>query len=116
MKKSTKAALLSALVFPGLGHFYLRKLLLGFLFFAVTAVCLAFFLSAAMDIALQLRAGIESGEIPLNLLHIQATISEEIASNKGHNLDILSGMLLFSWLAATIDAYRLGFLQPTGDD
>jgi len=108
MKKSLKAALLSVLVFPGLGHFYLKRPLFGLLFFAVAAVCLTLFLSAALDIALQMRSGIESGEIPPNLAHIQALITEKIASDNNQNLHTVSAILLLNWLAATIDAFRLG--------
>ncbi|MFT5580048.1 MAG: hypothetical protein ACI9WS_002808 [Paraglaciecola psychrophila] len=108
MTRSIKAALLSALVFPGLGHFYTRKPLLGFIFSSIAAVCLYLLFSIVMDIALQMQAGLESGEIPMDLLHIQTMIAEKIASEERYNVNALSFILLLDWLVAVVDAFRQG--------
>lgn len=61
-----------------------------------------------MDIALQMQAGLESGEIPMDLLHIQTMIAEKIASEERYNVNALSFILLLDWLVAVVDAFRQG--------
>ena len=53
MKKSTKAFLLSALVFPGAGHLSLKKFVPGFALLAVTLTSLYYVVTTAVDHAMK---------------------------------------------------------------
>ena len=54
MKKSTKAVLLSGLVFPGLGHLYLKRWLEGILLTGVAAYAAYLIVSITLGIALDI--------------------------------------------------------------
>jgi len=110
MKKSTKAALLSGLVFPGLGHVYLRRyasglvllLLSGWATYSVTASSI----DAAYDIADQIEAGTvapDSGAI--------GQLIEQRSQQAGQATAIPGWVLLAAWLVGVVDSWRVGRAQ-----
>jgi hypothetical protein len=107
MTLSTKAVLLSALVFPGCGHLLLKSKVMGSLFIAVTLACLYFLLSSAMDIANEISAKILSGEIPLDVSRISAAVTSGLAGNNSQQITISTWVLVICWLVAIVDVYRV---------
>ena len=107
MNKAVKAALLSAFVFPGAGHVFLRRYIAASVFLMVSAVAfyilLAGLLAQAQTIADKM---IQSG-VQLDV----AAISELVTQQSGVTDDGSSpalAVLVFFWLASIVDAYRLG--------
>lgn len=108
MKKSYKAALFSALIFPGSGHFLLKQYPLG-LFFAGTATgCICVLLFRAIAIAQRISDQMLSGEIPLDIARISSEISTQSAAAGSTTISIATWLLVFCWFAGTADAFRLG--------
>jgi hypothetical protein len=108
MHKATKAALISALVFPGCGHFYLKSKLRGTVFTLFSVGCLYVLLSYAMKIANDISERIVSGDIPLNAGSLMAEITSQLNGSAGDPAHVASILLLICWGVAIIDSFLLG--------
>ena len=111
MSRSLKAALLSAFVFPGSGHFLLKKPVHGSLLAGVSIMCLWALLSIALDKAQEISFKLQSGEIPFDIGRITEEVSKQIATGATQTADIATYLLLICWLLGIIDSYRVGRLQ-----
>ena len=107
MRYSTKAALLSGLVFPGLGHLYLKRYLRGALLAAGAAVLLYFIVSVAVNSAVDIAGKIEGGAVPLNTESISEAVSKASRDNE-RSTDIASWILIVLWIIGIVDSYREG--------
>ena len=63
MKKSTTAALISALVFPGCGHYYLKKYVIGTILIVAVFVPLYIIITHAIERALLISEKLQRGEV-----------------------------------------------------
>lgn len=108
MKKPMKAALLSAFLYPGAGHFFLKKYTLAGIFSCTFSVPLYFIISEIMVKAEQIVEQITKGEIPLDIAAISASLSNSITGANAQELNIKMYALAIIWIIGIIDAYRLG--------
>src|SRR5262252_4555397 len=107
MKYSIKAALLSGLVFPGVGHLYLKRWWRGVVL-AVGAAAVSYFLvSVAVNSAMEIAGKIEGGNVPLNAEAISAMVSKASQRNE-RSTDIATVILLALWAIGIVDSYREG--------
>jgi hypothetical protein len=106
MKKTSKAVLLSLLVFPGAGHIFLKKYLPASGFIVVFAYLLSIVIKKLIERSEEISQMIISGEIPLEINAISQALNEQSA-NAGAQMGFSGYALLFIWLFATFDAYRL---------
>jgi hypothetical protein len=113
MTRSTKAALLSAFVFPGLGHIYLKQRLRGLLLAGVALVALVLVISNAVDTALQLSDAILSGELQPDSTSIAAALAAQPPDADALLVNGAYAALIIAWLFGIIDAWRTG--RQTGD-
>ena len=107
MRYSIKAALLSGLVFPGVGHLYLRRYLRGILLAAGAAALSYFLVSVAMNSAFDIAGKIQSGNVPLNAEAVSALVSKAAQANE-NSTDIATAALLVLWIVGIVDSYREG--------
>ena len=110
MRKSLKAALFSALLFPGSGHFLLRKQVRGALLAGISIVCLYVLVATAVEIAQQISDGILSGRIPLDPVSISDEVSKRSAAGDTLRTGIATYLLLACWLIGIVDSWRVGRL------
>ncbi len=108
MNKSTKAALLSALVYPGIGHFFLKKYTVCVLFVTTFSVPLYFIIHEITAKAERIIEQIKNGEIPLDIAAISAALSSSTTGTDAQELNLKMYVLIFIWIIAIIDSYRLG--------
>lgn len=111
MSQSLKAALFSAFVFPGSGHFLLKKHVRGALLAGVTILCVGVLLSIALEKAQAISRKIQSGEIPLDISRITDEVSNLVAGSSTQQADIATYILIICWLVGIVDAYRVGRSQ-----
>ena len=111
MSQALKAALFSAFVFPGSGHFLLKKPVQGSLLAGVSILCIWALLSTALEKAQEISLKIESGEIPLDITRITDEVSKQVAGGGTQLTDIATYLLLICWLVGIVDSYRVGWLQ-----
>ncbi len=107
MKRATKAFLLSALVFPGTGHLYLKKTRSGVAL--IVASCIAFYY-LMVDLyrqAILLSEQIVSGAVPADIASVSALVTQHYSGSDGQ-LHIALLILLALWIIGMLDCYRLG--------
>jgi len=107
MKRSIRAALISGLVFPGLGHVYLKKYLVGVVLLFVAGVSVYSASVAAVDTALSVAKQIEAGGVSINEDAINRLIEQKSqGSAMVTNLSLVA--LTLSWVIGVVDSYRVG--------
>ena len=115
MKRSTKAVLLSALVFPGSGHLYLRRWIEGILLSAVAAVALYMITSVVWHTAMDIAGQIQSGAIGSDMDTISALVEERLLATEGKT-NLATLMLGASWVIGIIGSYWQGRRTEAADE
>jgi hypothetical protein len=107
MKTAIKAALLSALIFPGVGQMYLRRYARGLIPMVLTLAGLGVWIAQATVGALQ---EIEKMQRQGVLVDLNAVANRAAASSASGDwyAPLIVPMIVVCWLFSVIDAYRLG--------
>jgi hypothetical protein len=108
MKLAYKAVLYSALIYPGGGHFLLKRHAMGLVYASIATACLCALLVRAIEIAQSISDGILSGEIPFDIARIRSEISLQALSDGSLTVTIATWLLIGCWIVASVDAFRLG--------
>ncbi len=111
MKRSSKAALLSGLILPGIGHIVLKQYQRGSVLMLFSLAALSVIVTGISQRALTIVDRINSGELP-----VDAGAIADMVSNSTSAADSLIGniallVLGVCWLIGVIDSYRLGVAQ-----
>ncbi|MEP1447684.1 MAG: hypothetical protein ABJK37_16385 [Paraglaciecola sp.] len=112
MHKATKAALISAFIFPGGGHFFLKSKLRGGVFAVFSVACLWALMSFLMDIANDISEKLVNREIPFDVSTVMAEISSQLSGSAGEMPHYTSLLLLGCWVLSIIDSFVLGRKIP----
>lgn len=111
MDRSTVAVLISALVFPGAGHMYLKRLGRGLLFIVPTVAALVYFLGVVMDRASAMVDEVLSGRTALDPVAMAARLEQQSAG--GSPLEtICLWVMVLCWVGAMVDCYLLARRMP----
>jgi len=111
MSRSIKVALLSGLVFPGLGHLVLKQYLRGWILMLAALAAISAIVIVTTRRALAVIDALASGEIPIDTDAISAIVSNSISSSDNLIANISLLVLVVVWLIGIIDSYRLGMIQ-----
>lgn len=111
MSKTSKAVLLSALVFPGTGHFLLKKSVAGAVLFGASLGALYYLVVSAVEQARKIVEKIQSGEIQLDGLDITELVSNQLSGSETQTQSVATVVLILSWLIGIVDSYRVGRIQ-----
>jgi TM2 domain-containing membrane protein YozV len=117
MKVSHKAALLSTFVFPGVGHLYLKRYWRGLviLFFVFTGLGYIIWsatvsaLNRLDDAMVKVRGGIT------NLQELSDIVGSKMLTTDPYQ-DSVFYVIVFFWIFAIIDAYRIGKQREFQDE
>jgi TM2 domain-containing membrane protein YozV len=109
LKASYKAALLSLLVFPGLGHLYLKRYWRGLVimgFFLTGLGYMIWFITVSAlkrldDIMVMMKSG------TTNLQDLPNIVGSKMLAT-GPYQDVVFYIIICFWIFAVIDAYRIG--------
>ncbi len=118
MKKATKAALYSGLVFPGVGLLWLKQYARAAIFIIPTLtalwyLCSTIYHTIAPVYAKMLRDAEEGILVvdPTNLTSLSLKLNQEIAQSlSAHQgaLDLAKGILIAAWLCSIVSSYFAG--------
>ena len=108
LSKRNLALLLSALVFPGSGHFVFKRKARGCLFLVPSLVALVLVLRQIMARLDQVMAQIDSGALPLDVQLIVEKV-DALSANDGPAMTLAMGVLVACWIGSLIDTW---FLKP----
>ena len=111
MKRSSKAALLSGLIFPGIGHIVLKQYLRGSVLMLFALVALSEIVTRIYQRALTIVDRINSGDIPVDTSAIAEMVSNSTSGADSFIENIAVIVLGACWLIGIIDSYRLGVAQ-----
>jgi len=114
MSKQVKAVVLSAFVFPGAGHFFLKKYIPGTVLAGIALVSLYFIISRTVEKALEITDKIQRGEVQLDIAAITELVSRQPTGTNSELLNIAGTALIISWLIGIADSYRLGRRHAKG--
>lgn len=106
MSRSTTALLLSALVFPGAGHLYLKRRSRALLFIVPSLVAVVYFVTDAIERAGEMADQIMSGSLGSDPVAIAARLEQ--AGPTSILVDVAIYVMLACWIAAAVDAWLLG--------
>ena len=106
-----KAALLSGLIFPGIGHIVLKQYLHGSILMLSALVALSVIVTKAIDQALTIVDRINSGEIPIEGVAIKELASMSASGAEGSILNFATLAFGVVWIIGIVDSYRLGIIQ-----
>ena len=106
-----KAALLSAFVFPGAGHFFLKKHLTGTVLAGSAFISLYLVVSKTVERALQIFEKIQRGEVQPDIAAITELVTRQSTGTDAKLLNIASAVFIISLLVGIIDSYRVGRIQ-----
>jgi hypothetical protein len=116
LKKSTKAALLSAFVFPGVGHVYLKKYTAGVSLAGVSFAAIYYLVAQSVETALEITGKIQSGDVPLDIGAITELVSQQSSGADAQMLNIATTALVICWLIGIVDSYRAGRVREKSDE
>ncbi len=111
MKRSSKVALLSGLIFPGIGHIVLKQYLRGSVLMLFALVALSVIVTRIYQRALTIVDRINSGDIPVDTGAIAEMVSNSTSGADSFIENIAVIVLGACWLIGLIDSYRLGVAQ-----
>jgi hypothetical protein len=111
MTRSTKAAFLSGLIFPGVGHMFLKQYLRGSILMLSALIASSVIVTNAIKQALTIVDRINNGEVPVEAGTIADLVSNSASGAEGTILNIAALVVGACWLIGIIDSYRLGIIQ-----
>lgn len=115
MNHSLKGALLSGLVFPGLGQIVLKHYRKGAFLMFVVLSALVMFVTLAVRQALAVLNKIQAAGGTLDAETINRTANQVATTHASQLLNFLLLFLIFCWIFGIIDAYRIGQRIDTAD-
>lgn len=108
MKKSVKAFLFSALLFPGSGYFVVGQKIKAAVMSLSVVLAIVFLYQQIMAIASPIVAKIQSGAIPLDQDLIAVMIQQSLNQQDNHYMSLASYFILIVWAVSSFDCFRLG--------
>lgn len=108
MGKSIKASLLSALVFPGVGHFFLKRFTVGAILALTAFSVLVIVISAVLDRAMGIVEKIERGEVQPDYLAIVELLSKQQPGTEAQLVTVATFGFILIWIIGIVDCYRVG--------
>jgi uncharacterized membrane protein len=116
MKKSVEAALYSALLFPGTGHFSLKKYGRGMIFFIPSLAGLFYLVDFTINKASTITEQIIQGNISLDAASISNLMSTPSAGNELLQLHLITWILGIAWALGIVDAYHQGTIADKSNN
>lgn len=112
MKRSTKAVLLSALVYPGAGHWYLARKWSALLFMLAATAALYVLMSSAWSQANLIAEQILSDDMQPEIGALLDQMAGQSSLDQSGRSTIATAWLGIVWLAGVLDAWRVGRASP----
>jgi hypothetical protein len=108
MRPSLKGALLSGLIFPGLGQIVLKRYQRGAVLIAAVLISMTIIVVEAVRLALIILAQIEAEGGPIDIGTVSAAAARASTASSSLTINGLFAVILGCWIFAIIDAYRIG--------
>ncbi len=115
MPDALKAALLSGLIFPGLGQLFLKHHKRGITLMLVVLACLAAIVvkGVQQSLAILEKIASEGGVIDMKTVSSAVSQTSTTSSSLIFNLGLL--LIIICWIIGVVDAYRIGKKKDIAD-
>lgn len=108
MKQSVKAALLSGLIFPGVGQISIGRKKRGWFFILGSCILFYLIISTIIEQATSIVEKMQKDDVALDMESITKQTSELVAFTDNTFLNTLLILLILSWFISILDAYLIG--------
>lgn len=108
MQQSVKAALLSGMIFPGIGQISLGYKKRGWSIILVNCILFYLIISKVIQQATSIVKKMQQDGLALDIESISKQTSELVGFSDNSSLNTLLILLILGWLISIIDAYILG--------
>lgn len=108
MQYAMTATLLSAFVFPGSGHFMLKRHGTAWALIVTTCVPLCFVVYHLVQATQHILNRIEKTNMPADFTIMLGALLDRPFGNQTELVSYASYLILACWLFGVVDAYRLG--------
>jgi Family of unknown function (DUF5683) len=108
MKHSMKGALLSGLVFPGLGQIALKRYWRGFALMLAVMACLYLMIVTAVQQAYAILESFETEGVMPDDDTISQAAAQAVAASDSPMFSVVSVLIIVFWIIGIVDAYRIG--------
>ncbi len=116
MNRQLKAILMSALVYPGAGHFILKKKPAALAIAGIFSIFLYRVVGDIMDKIDLIVEQITKGQIPLNIAAISEAVADITSGAEGEALNFNIYVMILVWVVAIFDAYRVSRITITDEE
>ena len=103
-----KTLILSALVYPGAGQFYLKKNISGCFFAGCASISLYYLLAEVLQRLELLKEKLNRGEIDMNVSAMTELMLAKPVGESALILEYATIALAMIWFVSSLDAYRIG--------
>jgi len=111
MKKSNKALLFSLLIYPGAGHVFLKKYVIGISLIGITSFSLFYIMSVAIEQALLVIEQIQYSNVPTDVSSISDIVKKQLSGMDNSLFNTARNSIIIFWLVGIVDSYRQGLVQ-----
>jgi len=108
MNNSLKGALLSGVVFPGLGQVILKHYKRGIALMLTVLVSLLVIVVKAVQQAFTVLEKIESEGGAINMSTISNAVTQATTTSDSFIFNFVLLLIIFCWIIGVVDAYRIG--------
>ena len=108
MKKPMKAALISALVFPGAGHFFLKKYPAGIILACASSASLYYIVKKTIENAMQIVGDMQNSGAQLDVMALTDLVSKQTANHDSNMISFATIAFVVCWFVGIFDSYREG--------
>jgi hypothetical protein len=108
MNNSLKGALLSGLVFPGLGQIILKHYQRGIALMVTVLVCLLVIVVKAIQQAFIILEKIELEGGPIDISTISNAANQASTTSDNFIFNFVTALITICWILGVVDAYRIG--------
>lgn len=107
MQRSTKAMLLSALVFPGAGQMFLGRYLRACVFLVPALCAVVYFAGEVLEPVMAIALQVQNGTMALDPVAIEARLHQDglVVSPL---VNVAALMMVVVWIGAAVDAWFAG--------
>jgi TM2 domain-containing membrane protein YozV len=115
MNNSLKGALLSGLVFPGLGQIILKHYQRGIALMVTVLVGLSVIVVKATQQAFIILEKIESEGGPIDMSTISNAATQSSTTSDNFIFNFVAILIIICWIVGVVDAYRIGKKKDKGN-
>jgi hypothetical protein len=107
MKKSNKALLMSAFLFPGTGHIVLKRYVSSIILIGIALLSTVTIIRFVVKQVQLVLNKVLQGEVEPSVHVIRQLVTEQQAASGSLGVDIATYSLVAVWLVSIIDCYRI---------